>query len=422
MNLGPPPLFFSSDRNTYSDLFATLATATLAVSLLSAAAKFAMPSAVKGALDRSFYVYDLGRLDAAYAAWKRLLPEVRPFYAVKCNPDPRVVGRLRELGAGFDCASRAEIDLVRGLGAHAGKDVVYAHPCKHPADLRHAVAQGVRLATFDNVREVDKLISLGGLGWGGLLRIAVPPRPDGASSAVHDLGLKYGASTLSGEAQELLAYARGAGLNVVGVSFHAGSMCTDPSAFGRAVEAAATLVPDMTVLDIGGGFGKKMPLPDAAPAIRKAVATHTKKEVRVIAEPGRYFAEGCATVFAQVHGKRERPHTCASGQKVDYFIADGLYGSFNCVVYDSQAPSPPVALRFSRDGEYRVLSSGTERATIWGPTCDSGDLVAADVEVPAELEIGDWLAFPDAGAYTIAGACDFNGIPMSSPPALYGAF
>ena len=57
-------------------------------------------------------------------------------------------------------------------------------------------------------------------------------------------------------------------------------------------------------------------------------------------------------------------------------------------------------------------------STLWGPTCDSADCVYKDVPLPA-LRNGDWLMFPNAGAYTVAGACDFNGIEFTSPTKFY---
>jgi hypothetical protein len=74
-------------------------------------------------------------------------------------------------------------------------------------------------------------------------------------------------------------------------------------------------------------------------------------------------------------------------------ITDGLYGSFNCILYDGQNPG------------YQVVrspllppptSSATFKSTLWGPTCDSADCVYKDHELP-ELRNGDWLLFPNAG-------------------------
>jgi ornithine decarboxylase len=57
-------------------------------------------------------------------------------------------------------------------------------------------------------------------------------------------------------------------------------------------------------------------------------------------------------------------------------------------------------------------------STLWGPTCDSADVLYKDHMLP-QLRNGDWLQFPNAGAYTVAGACDFNGIEFTTPTKLY---
>ena len=122
-----------------------------------------------------------------------------------------------------------------------------------------------------------------------------------------------------------------------------------------------------------------------------------------------------------MYGKRDRaiPGSDGKGEEVsihkDYFITDGLYGSFNCMLYDDQKPEftimrspllPPVTGKVEKKKEYM--------STIWGPTCDSADCVYKDILLP-ELRNQDWLQFPRAGAYTVAGACDFNGINMTHP-------
>lgn len=77
----------------------------------------------------AFYVVDLGEVARKYAQWRAELPRVRPFYAVKCNDDPRIVSVLAGLGAGFDCASKGEMAMVLGLGVPPS-DVIFAHPAK----------------------------------------------------------------------------------------------------------------------------------------------------------------------------------------------------------------------------------------------------------------------------------------------------
>ena len=162
------------------------------------------------------------------------------------------------------------------------------------------------------------------------------------------------------------------------------------------------------VLDIGGGFTVAN-FDEASKAIGTALEHNVKKlypDVRVIAEPGRYFAEDVATFFTPIIGKRVRD------SKREYWIADGLYGSFNCMLYDKQTPKIDILSDASSPQKFP--------AKIFGQTCDSFDELKydGDCELP-ELKVGDWLMFPSFGAYTIAGATDFNGINMTNPYIFY---
>ena len=99
---------------------------------------------------------DLNQINKAYEEWTREFPTIRPFYAVKCNPDSRIVKRLSELGSGFDCASPAEIDLVIEAGVDP-RDIIYANPVKRATDIRYAWSRGVAVTTFDSDYELQKL-------------------------------------------------------------------------------------------------------------------------------------------------------------------------------------------------------------------------------------------------------------------------
>jgi ornithine decarboxylase len=249
-------------------------------------------------------------------------------------------------------------------------------------------------------------------------------------SAVVQFGHKYGADPQT-EAPVLLAAAKRLGMNVVGVSFHIGSGSRSCGAYELAIEAArrvfddaAAIGYDMQLLDLGGGFWGRfdatghVPLEDVSEAINSALASFFPpdgggKQVEVIAEPGRYFAEACATMYALVTTVKDRP----DGSRC-YYITDGVYGSFNNLVYDHasvtakvlRGPGMPPVKPF--ETETRLLS------TVFGPTCDGVDLIFKNVPMPL-LRRGDWLQFPNFGAYTIAGACAFNGMPMDNPDILY---
>ena len=181
-----------------------------------------------------------------------MMPRVHPCYAVKCNPDEGLLAVLASLGAGFDCASEAEIAQVLALGVSPDR-VVYAHPCKPPKQIRWAAAHGVNLTTFDTESELLKMAQHHA-GSGLLLRI----RADDPAARCQ-LGNKYGAELAS--VPRLLDVARDLGLPLRGVSFHVGSGAKNPAAFRAAVEAARHVFDlalalgfDMDTLDLGGGF------------------------------------------------------------------------------------------------------------------------------------------------------------------------
>ena len=172
--------------------------------------------------------------------------------AVKCNPDPQVLRLLAELGTGFDCASKAEIEQVLKMDIDPTR-IIYAQPCKTNSYVRYAATQGVKQMTFDNSDElykVKKLFPDADL----FLRISTDD-----STALCRLSMKFGA--VMDSTNDLLALAKELELNVVGVSFHIGSGASDPNVFLKAVQDARCVFDqasnhgfNMQTLDVGGGF------------------------------------------------------------------------------------------------------------------------------------------------------------------------
>lgn len=367
---------------------------------------YARKKIAKLELEDTFYVLDLSVIDKLYKSWVEVMPRISPFYAVKCNPNPGIIALLAALGAGFDCASEEELRLVLSVGAHPNK-IIFANPCKHPRDIRSARDLGVPLTTYDTEAELTKMQR-----YYPECKLVLRIRADDPSARCQ-LGNKYGAEPE--DVYRLLSAAKDLGLDVVGVSFHVGSGAQNPSSFKEAIHLAHEAMEcghamgfKMQLLDIGGGFhGGQIDgrgLGGVPEAVNAALATHfpVSTGITIIAEPGRYFAEAAATLMTFVYGRRER-----LGDKgltaLDYWITDGLYGSFNCIPYD-HASVVPRALKCSFPSEHGDMYL----STIFGPTCDGLDTVLRDYPMP-QLDIGDWIAFSNMGAYTIAGAANFNG-------------
>lgn len=111
--------------------------------------------------DEPFLVVNLTTLVAKYHQWRRELPRVKPYYAVKCNDDAVLLRTLAELGTGFDCASKNEINKVlTELQLTTPENIVYANPCKTRGFIVHADKMGVNQMTFDNEEELHKVKAL----------------------------------------------------------------------------------------------------------------------------------------------------------------------------------------------------------------------------------------------------------------------
>lgn len=356
-----------------------------------------------------FFVLDVGVVVSHWKRWKDNLPNFRPYYAVKCNPDRYLLGALAALGAGFDCASRAEIEAVLALGVPA-HDIIYANPCKAEDYVKYAAEVEVNLTTFDSIDEVYKL-KAHHPNTAAIIRIH-PPVDSGAKCP---LGPKFGA--LPEEVRPLLEAARDSGLKVDGVSFHIGSGTTRADAYRGALWAARGVfdlaeqlgMPPMTILNVGGGFTSDC-FENAAAAIRKAMQDFFpsyENALALMAEPGRYFAETPFTLAANIIGKRVR------GRVREYWINDGIYGSLNCIILDHAVVNAiPVACKSNKNNP-RCEGEKTHKSTVFGPTCDALDTILKGYELP-ELEINDWLVFRKMGAYTSAAGTSFNGFATSS--------
>jgi ornithine decarboxylase len=110
--------------------------------------------------DSPFYIANLSHYARQYLQWVEFLGRIRPFYAVKSNPNGFIVRVIEELGGGFDCASAEELDLVRKT---CGKDfdyasrIIFAHPCKSVSHIRQFRDAGVQMTVVDNEDELKKL-------------------------------------------------------------------------------------------------------------------------------------------------------------------------------------------------------------------------------------------------------------------------
>ena len=341
------------------------------------------------------------RIGSQIQTWKKLLPNVKPYYAVKCNPERTILQAMYNNGAGFDCASLREVYEVNTLKESGTNkaDIIYAHPMKSERDICLVDSMHIEKTVVDSVEECEKLHKY---GWRGsaLLRVAVED-----SGSKMPFSSKFGASK-----DEVLEIAKHSKISLSGVSFHVGSGCEEPEQYKDAIQYAAVEVINILrkfkhnpqTIDIGGGFSSDSSFKDTAKIISDSIATFVPKGCKVIAEPGRYMAQPSQDLFVKIIAKKP-----LAGNKEGwrYVIDESLYGHFSCIPFDGQRPA---WIHIPSEERVAILNKKQE-SILFGRTCDSLDVIAkGQME---EMEVGDWLYFPLMGAYTSATASEFNGFP-----------
>jgi ornithine decarboxylase len=352
------------------------------------------------------FVVDHEQLRRNYAEFKKCLPRVQAYYAVKANSDPAIVRTLYRTGASFDVASMPEFDIVyeniRLLPPKDRQDfiwdkIIYANPIKDTRTLEQ-LDRYRPLVTYDNIEEVRK-IKRHAPRAGLCLRLKVPN-----TGAMVELSSKFGAAP--GEAADLIEAAFKAGLVVEGLSFHVGSQCTNFENYVQALNLAAGVFKEawsrgykqVKILDIGGGFpapydANVQPFKELAKRLNSELRRLFPPKMEILAEPGRFLVATAGTLVAGVIGKALRDG------KQCYYINDGVYHTYSGIIFDHCK----YPVRAFRKGQSQICS-------VFGPTCDALDVISMAEELP-NLELGDLVYSRNIGAYSHASSTYFNGFP-----------
>jgi ornithine decarboxylase len=352
------------------------------------------------------FVIDHEKIRQNYREFKKLLPHVQVYYAVKANSDRGIVKTLHEIGCSFDVASMPEFMIVyeniRDLPDRERQDwiwdkIIYANTIK-PIETLQALDQYKPLVTFDNIEELRK-IRKHAPNAGLVLRLRVPN-----TGSMVELSSKFGADP--GEAVDLIIAAFDMDLAVEGLSFHVGSQCTNFDNYVQALNLAANVLSEaetrtgkrIRILDIGGGFPVKYhPGVLSLRVLTRKLNAELKRlfepDIQILAEPGRFLVANSCTLVSKVIGKAFRDG------KPSYYINDGIYHTYSGQIFDHCV----YPVRAFKEGV-------TQISAVFGPTCDAFDTVTMSAELP-ELEIGDLVYSENIGAYSIVSSTYFNGFP-----------
>ena len=344
-----------------------------------------------------------------YRQFRKYLPRVQVYFAVKANSDPAIVRTLYKEGSSFDVASMPEFMIVheniRHLPAKKRQEwiwdkIIYANPTK-PADTLQKLNKYKPLVTFDSFEEIRK-IKQHAPDAGLALRLQVPN-----TGAMVELSSKFGAAP--GEAVDMILAADKAGLTVEGISFHVGSQTTNFENYVQALNLTASVFKEakdrgytkMNLIDIGGGFpapydASVRPFKELAKVINTEIDRLFPKDIQILAEPGRFLVASAGYAVSKVIGKAVRDG------KMCYYINDGVYHTYSGVIFD-HCKYPVKAFK----------QGPTQICSVFGPTCDALDVVSMAENLP-DLQRDDFVYSVNIGAYSHASATHFNGFPPAT--------
>lgn len=322
-------------------------------------------------------------------------------FAIKANNDPKILKTISLAGCGFDVASAVEIDLAIAAGC-APEKLFFSNPVKLPEHVAYAHRMGIRHFCADSAPEIDKL-AMHAPGSHVYLRISV----DNSGSG-WPLSKKFGIPPE--DAPGLLEYALQRGLVPYGLTFHVGSQCETAASWRSAImecakawHGAAARGIGLELMNLGGGFPAQyrdnLPTFDEiASAVREAMTDAGILPTHLVIEPGRAVVADASILVATVIGKKKH------GGSLLIFLDVGL---FNGLMEAYERFWLPI-VHLGHDAESR----GKEVYCFVGPSCDSVDVVAEDIETP-RLDVGDRIALLYAGAYTNSYE-NYNGFPYPS--------
>ena len=320
-------------------------------------------------------------------------------YAVKANPGEEVLGNLVAAGIrAFDVASPREMYAVRAVCPDA--TLHYNNPVRSPEEVAVAIRLGVASYSVDCPRELEKLSDVP-RGTEVSVRLALP-----VTGAAYDFGEKFGVGPEAAVGLLRMVAARGFS---PALTFHPGTQCDDPAAWGAYIVEAAQVARMAGVrlarMNVGGGFASHRcgDAPDL-----ESIFDHIRAEVDrcfgpdvpdLVCEPGRAMVADAFTLATKVKALRG----CGA-----VFLNDGIYGGLT-EVRDIGAPDRIAVV--SGDGGLR---QGLARArVIFGPTCDSIDRLPDPLPLPDDMAEGDYILFAGMGAYTRSLSTRFNGYGLN---------
>lgn len=325
-------------------------------------------------------------------------------------------------GLHIDVASQGELRTAVAADFPMER-VIYHGNNKAPAELAEAVDRGVGRIVIDSLTELERVAALGrqaGRDVDVLVRITVGVDADTHTHIAtgHDEA-KFGLSLAAGLADTAIDRAIAAdGIRLRGLHSHVGSQLVTSAAFDAAVRTLMRLLSQieqrhgvaLSELNVGGGLGiaytpydPELSIAEYARGLNACVARAADDNdiavPRITVEPGRSIAGPAGVTLYTVGTIKDVPGVVTFAA-IDGGMSDNLRPS----LYGARYEVVPAGKAADETGTTRPFN-------VVGKHCETGDVVAAGVWLPASLHEGDLLAVAATGAYGYTMASNYNRLP-----------
>lgn len=363
------------------------------------------------------YVLDEEHVRTTCRAYRRALPGAEIAYAAKAFLCRELVRWLREEGFGLDVCSAGELELAAVAGMPAERIILHGN-AKSADELRAALRLGVGRIVLDNTAEPARVAALvdAGRRQRVLLRV-VPGIEAGAHHAIRTGGedQKFGLSIATGAAEDAVLRALGQPrLELTGLHCHLGSQIGSVRPYLAAIATLTAFLAGLRdrhgvvlpELNLGGGHGIAYRAGEHAldiEAFGQDVRHHLARRCalydlpvpRLILEPGRAVTGPAGVAVYRVLVVKRTAH------RVFVAVDGGMADNPRPALYGARVTMRAI-------GRPRPAGAESARVTVVGRYCESGDVLAADVRLPADIRPGDLIAVPASGAYQQSMASTYN--------------
>ncbi len=350
------------------------------------------------------FVYSKAALESAWQEFAGALQgrEHLVCYAVKANSNLAVLNVLAKLGSGFDIVSAGELRRVLNAGGRPDH-IVFSGVGKSEAELREALAVGIRCFNVESQAELERLAVIAAqVNVIAPISLRVNPDVDAQTHPYISTGLKENKFGI-GMQDARAVYARAVELDsikVIGMDCHIGSQLTTIEPYRDALAKLISLVDELATdgihisdLDVGGGQGIRyenedpMDIGDWANCVKNAIGN---RQLQILVEPGRYIAGPAGIMLTRVEylKQNEDKHFAVVDAAMNDLIRPALYSAWQAI--EAVEPSTEPAKHYD----------------VVGPICESADFLGKDRELA--IQQGDLLAVLTAGAYGFVMSSNYN--------------